>query len=283
MRCVGTLCFFQQLQRTAATSHQLQQPLITSADGCLAKALWHWVPRMRLQGELPRGRKRKEICKRTFPSEHGHISIPGYHANARLCESTCLSEVACIAFQLFHRLVTSVTICSRQFEGGHWRGIIFLGRPRGGFIWMIYTFLVHPSIKQVGTELSQKEVTDHSLGTETLLLWVFPTIYRAQNPETLKSLKKVSREECWTLRPRIPKSSKRVPKAKKSVNSNSFLDFQTCFRTFGGVPGRSQTPLRRLLWDFRGVGVLGSVDGGWDSSKESEDFPSKNVMSNSGF
>ena len=36
-------------------------------------------------------------------------------------------------------------------------------------------------------------------------LGISPTIYRAQNPETPKSLKKVSREEFGTPRPRTPK------------------------------------------------------------------------------
>ena len=46
---------------------------------------------------------------------------------------------------------------------------------------------------------------------------ISPAIYRAENPGNPKSLKKVSREEFGTPRPRTPKKSKKSPKSQEKV------------------------------------------------------------------
>ena len=78
---------------------------------------------------------------------------------------------------------------------------------------------------------------------------ISPAIYRAQNPETPKSLKKVSREEFGTPRPRTPeKFRKKSEKSKNELILTMFLTFRTFFGTFwGSGVGGSQTPLGRLF------------------------------------
>ena len=95
---------------------------------------------------------------------------------------------------------------------------------------------------------------------------ISPAIYRAQNPENPKSLKKVSREEFGTPRARTPKKSEKSPKSQEnSCFSDFFLTFRTFFGLFGG-PGSGGPKLLSgdFFETFRVFGVLGSVDGGGD-------------------
>ena len=67
-----------------------------------------------------------------------------------------------------------------------------------------------------------------------------PAIYRAQNPETPKSLKKSPfRKEFGTLQNLDPREvPKKVRKVRKIVKINYFFDFSDLFRNFLGVRGR---------------------------------------------
>ena len=94
------------------------------------------------------------------------------------------------------------------------------------------------------------------------MLSLSPAIYRAQNPETPKSLQKSLPRGLWDP-PGPPKGSPKSPKSpQKIVKINNFLDFSDFFWNFFGGPGGSQRPLGRLFW--RLLGVLGSVDGRGD-------------------
>ena len=64
--------------------------------------------------------------------------------------------------------------------------------------------------------------------------WISLATYRVQNPETPKSLKKVSREEFGTPRPRTPKEFEQ--KSEKSRNLTLLLTFRTLFSNFFGGP-----------------------------------------------
>ena len=64
---------------------------------------------------------------------------------------------------------------------------------------------------------SGKQILDARSLDPNSWVGISPTIYRAQNPETPKSLKKVSREEFGTPRPRTPKKFRK--RSEKSKNS----------------------------------------------------------------
>ena len=94
----------------------------------------------------------------------------------------------------------------------------------------------------------QNEIGPKILFCKMSRLGISPTIYRARNPKTPKSLKKVSREEFGTPDPEPPKSSKKGPKSPKNSQSRLFLDFSDLFRIFLGVRSRgSQTLFGRLF------------------------------------
>ena len=54
------------------------------------------------------------------------------------------------------------------------------------------------------------------------MLEISPAIYRSENPENPKSLKKVSREEFGTPRPRTPKKSQKNPKSQEKSENQLF-------------------------------------------------------------
>ena len=71
-------------------------------------------------------------------------------------------------------------------------------------------------------------------------------MYGARNPETPKSLKKVSREEFGT-----PKSSEKSPKIQKIVKINYVNSSrETFFETFRGLGLRPLSPPRGVLGPF---------------------------------
>ena len=88
---------------------------------------------------------------------------------------------------------------------------------------------------------------------------IFPTIYRAQNPETPKSLKKVSQEEFGTPDSKPPKSSEKSPKIHKIVKINYFeLLSGDLFETFRGLELRPLNP--RSSWAPRAQELLNGVE-----------------------
>ena len=93
------------------------------------------------------------------------------------------------------------------------------------------------------------------------IIGISPATCRAQNPEIPKSLKKASREEFGTPRPRTPKKfRKKVRRVPKKSKSTFFELFGLFFGTFcRGVPNSSL---------FGISGVLGSVDGGRDPNSK---------------
>ena len=98
------------------------------------------------------------------------------------------------------------------------------------------------------------------------MLEISPAIYRAENPENPKSLKKVSREEFGTPRPRTPKKSQKGP---RSQENSWFSEFFLTSRTFLGLfrgPGSGGPKLLSgdFFETFRVFRVFGSVDGGGD-------------------
>ena len=102
-------------------------------------------------------------------------------------------------------------------------------------------------------------------------LEISSTIYRAQNPESPKSFKKVSREEFQTLGPRpwTPKSrapkKNQSPKSPEKLKSTTFLTFRPSFWLFRGLgSGGPKLLAGDFFGTFRGLEVLGSVDGGGD-------------------
>ena len=85
---------------------------------------------------------------------------------------------------------------------------------------------------------------------------ISPTIYRAQNPETPKSLRKVSREELGPPDPtpqKVPKKARKVQKiveVQKRVDFNNFGLFRLFSKPFRG-PGSGGPKLLRETQSYR--------------------------------
>ena len=95
-------------------------------------------------------------------------------------------------------------------------------------------------------------------------------IYRAQNPETPKSLQKSLPRGLWT--PRTPKKvPKKVRKVQKKLILTIFWTFRTFLGTFWGSGGVPETSRETFLETFWGFGVLGSVEAGKTPKQGKED------------